>query len=477
MPPNAARRPEAALRVGDRRLRAPPPPHLPRPSRGWIRVSGRQQRWQGRLVSAWCQPRLGKPSGRARPRAPPPLTSFPPLRHRYPAPQTYIGCPPGTLFFFYYTFLATAALSVPSLHELSGTPTQARLISAARHALAATALAPPAVAALLALPSFLHWAIKRMTMRLSDWSAKRQQQLLLRRRQQQERLSQQQPALEQQERRQRQRRAVQGKSSKSSGRVAPLAASVPPPAAAVAATRQRHVRRQLPELPASTSPAAWEEEEQLAAAEQPQALAGIPAERLLKKLHGEKPPSSLPSWPEAAPHPPAIVTATQPAVAVLAPQRQQGPSPQPQEQDWSAPAEERMLEHGMDAVPGIADQPPRAPTPQPAATAIGADTAPSAVLLHLAQQQAAPAATAAPVPCLPTAASTETAAGGGFEDGAPAAALSECVVCMEHQANTALVPCGHLILCSTCAGALAKEAQPLCPLCRCGVASSLRVYA
>lgn len=47
----------------------------------------------------------------------------------------------------------------------------------------------------------------------------------------------------------------------------------------------------------------------------------------------------------------------------------------------------------------------------------------------------------------------------------------ECVVCLEHRAQFALVPCGHVCLCKECA-----QQQVMCPLCRKPVSSTLRVF-
>ena len=47
----------------------------------------------------------------------------------------------------------------------------------------------------------------------------------------------------------------------------------------------------------------------------------------------------------------------------------------------------------------------------------------------------------------------------------------ECVVCLENQRTTALIPCGHRAVCNTCARDM-KE----CPLCRAAVTSTQRVF-
>jgi len=48
----------------------------------------------------------------------------------------------------------------------------------------------------------------------------------------------------------------------------------------------------------------------------------------------------------------------------------------------------------------------------------------------------------------------------------------ECPLCMDGDREIALVPCGH-VLCAACAGQHASES---CPMCRQGVASTMRVY-
>jgi hypothetical protein len=48
-----------------------------------------------------------------------------------------------------------------------------------------------------------------------------------------------------------------------------------------------------------------------------------------------------------------------------------------------------------------------------------------------------------------------------------------CVVCLDAEKNTVLLPCRHLCLCSTCAQ-IPELVQ--CPLCRSPVESRLEVY-
>ena len=49
----------------------------------------------------------------------------------------------------------------------------------------------------------------------------------------------------------------------------------------------------------------------------------------------------------------------------------------------------------------------------------------------------------------------------------------ECVVCLSERASHAVVPCGHMIACASCAGQARLEQ---CPLCRGVVAQLMRVY-
>lgn len=42
---------------------------------------------------------------------------------------------------------------------------------------------------------------------------------------------------------------------------------------------------------------------------------------------------------------------------------------------------------------------------------------------------------------------------------------TECVICMSSKPDTAIIPCRHLCLCSTCAGIMRNEK---CPICRGG---------
>lgn len=50
-----------------------------------------------------------------------------------------------------------------------------------------------------------------------------------------------------------------------------------------------------------------------------------------------------------------------------------------------------------------------------------------------------------------------------------------CVVCLEHPADTAVVPCGHLCACHRCMGQV-MAAERLCPMCRVEASSTMRIY-
>lgn len=68
------------------------------------------------------------------------------------------------------------------------------------------------------------------------------------------------------------------------------------------------------------------------------------------------------------------------------------------------------------------------------------------------------------------------------EDAAAAAAPAEdrkqhtCVVCMDKEVDHVMVPCGHLCVCGSCAGALKHEKMNACPVCRRKTKLVQRVY-
>jgi len=50
-----------------------------------------------------------------------------------------------------------------------------------------------------------------------------------------------------------------------------------------------------------------------------------------------------------------------------------------------------------------------------------------------------------------------------------------CVVCLEHRACVALIPCGHTTTCDGCTESVLQR-DPLCPLCRTPITQTLRIY-
>ena len=54
-------------------------------------------------------------------------------------------------------------------------------------------------------------------------------------------------------------------------------------------------------------------------------------------------------------------------------------------------------------------------------------------------------------------------------------AHNECVVCMDSERDSLLVPCHHLCVCTTCANTL-KTDHGLCPVCRLNITGVIRVY-
>jgi hypothetical protein len=62
---------------------------------------------------------------------------------------------------------------------------------------------------------------------------------------------------------------------------------------------------------------------------------------------------------------------------------------------------------------------------------------------------------------------------------APQAAQQEdeenlCVVCMENQAECALIPCGHKCVCEEDATAMCRLG--VCPICRCVIQSHMKIF-
>jgi len=55
--------------------------------------------------------------------------------------------------------------------------------------------------------------------------------------------------------------------------------------------------------------------------------------------------------------------------------------------------------------------------------------------------------------------------------------LSTCCVCMIHRSEVVIDPCGHLIMCETCAKYISKPSQKRqCPMCRKKIVKYIKVY-
>ena len=52
----------------------------------------------------------------------------------------------------------------------------------------------------------------------------------------------------------------------------------------------------------------------------------------------------------------------------------------------------------------------------------------------------------------------------------------KCVVCLDHDATHAIIPCGHRCVCQEHAEMLIGLKDQLCPVCRVSIRGSLRVY-
>ena len=50
-----------------------------------------------------------------------------------------------------------------------------------------------------------------------------------------------------------------------------------------------------------------------------------------------------------------------------------------------------------------------------------------------------------------------------------------CIACWEHESNFALVPCGHKLVCGTCAATL-LHSKPVCPFCREKVRDVIQIW-
>ena len=60
-----------------------------------------------------------------------------------------------------------------------------------------------------------------------------------------------------------------------------------------------------------------------------------------------------------------------------------------------------------------------------------------------------------------------------------ASAVPDCIVCMSAASTHALVPCGHMCVCGTCAAQFVDQRTPsacICPICRIPVRTLMRIY-
>ena len=49
----------------------------------------------------------------------------------------------------------------------------------------------------------------------------------------------------------------------------------------------------------------------------------------------------------------------------------------------------------------------------------------------------------------------------------------QCLACVDNRRDCVLLPCAHLALCNDCVASLAVRS---CPICRCDIESTLRVF-
>ena len=76
------------------------------------------------------------------------------------------------------------------------------------------------------------------------------------------------------------------------------------------------------------------------------------------------------------------------------------------------------------------------------------------------------------------AAAVEAAEAADVEVAAPLPAaphVAECVVCMDAPQSHALVPCGHMCMCATCAERCVETVKE-CPMCRAPAHQTFRIY-
>jgi len=53
---------------------------------------------------------------------------------------------------------------------------------------------------------------------------------------------------------------------------------------------------------------------------------------------------------------------------------------------------------------------------------------------------------------------------------------SECVVCLERVADSALYTCGHMCMCYTCAQEIVRKPNALCPICRQPIFDVIKIF-
>ena len=53
---------------------------------------------------------------------------------------------------------------------------------------------------------------------------------------------------------------------------------------------------------------------------------------------------------------------------------------------------------------------------------------------------------------------------------------SECAVCLERAADSALYTCGHMCMCYSCAKEIIRKPKPLCPICRQPILDVIKIF-
>jgi hypothetical protein len=53
---------------------------------------------------------------------------------------------------------------------------------------------------------------------------------------------------------------------------------------------------------------------------------------------------------------------------------------------------------------------------------------------------------------------------------------TQCVVCFDAPKEYAIVPCGHMCVCASCADQLTKTRTPMCPVCRGPIRETMKVF-